>query len=61
MIEVSAPLIKEKTNTKLLLSGTVLTSGNVHHIGNTIYDAFVKTFKIIFFPLCICAYAHKPD
>lgn len=35
---------------KLLLSYTVLTSGNIHHIANTIYEAFVKTFKILFFP-----------
>lgn len=56
---VSAPVIKEKTKTKLLLSCTVLTSGTVHHIGNTIYDSFVKTFKILFSPLCIRI--HKTD
>lgn len=35
---------------KLLLSYTVLTSGNIYHIANNIYDAFVQTFKILFFP-----------
>lgn len=41
---------------KFLLTYTVLISGNIHHIANTIYGAFVKTFKILFF---LHAYVYK--